>query len=102
MSEIISANECRSIEEVRAQIDQIDQQLIQLFAKRQEYVKEVVKYKDKTEEAIIAAERKKFVIEERSVWAKNLGLDQKAYARLFRLLIDHNIEKEMEMINELK
>ena len=97
-----SANECQSIEDVRQQIDLIDQELVRLFAKRQEYVKEVVKYKAKTEEAIIAAERKEFVIKQRSDWAKDHGLDKKAYAKLFRLLVEHNIEKEMEMINESK
>lgn len=97
-----SASECKSIEDVRQQIDLIDQEVIRLFAKRQEYVKEVVKYKDKTEEAIIAAERKEFVINQRSEWAQAYGLDKNAYAKLFEFLVDHNIKKEMEMINKTK
>ena len=102
MPDLINANECQSIDDVRQQIDLIDQELIRLFAKRQEYVKEVVKYKDKTEEAIIASERRSFVINQRSEWAQDYGLDKKAYAKLFELLVDHNIRKEMEMINESK
>ncbi|MCF8363599.1 MAG: chorismate mutase [Prolixibacteraceae bacterium] len=94
------ACECKSIEEIRAQIDVIDRELVRLFAKRFEYVKEVVKYKDKTEDAVVAIERKEFVIGQRADWAKELGLDPEMFAKLFEQLIDHNISKEMELIKE--
>lgn len=91
---------CKSIEEIRAQIDLIDKQLVELFALRFEYVQEVVKYKENNKEAIVAEDRRQQVIEQRSEWARELGLDKDFYARLFESLIGHNISKELEIINQ--
>jgi chorismate mutase-like protein len=96
------ACECKSIEEIRAQIDNIDRELVSMFAERFEYVKEVVKYKEKTEDAVVAIERKNFVIKQRAEWAKELGLDPEMFAKIFEQLIDHYISKEMELIKETK
>ena len=100
MSEFRKACNCKSKEEVREQIDLIDKELIHLFAKRYEFVKEIVKFKEKTEDAIIANDRKEMVINQRSDWALKNGLDKEAYAQLFRMLVDHNISKEMEILNK--
>lgn len=102
MTIIKKAKKCESIEEIREQIDLIDQNIILLFAKRYEFVKEVVKFKDKTEDAIIANERKELVIKQRSEWAESYGLDKKAFAELFRFLVDHNISKEMKILKKSK
>lgn len=95
------AEACKSMDEIREQIDLIDQELIRLFAARSTYVSEIVKFKDKTEEAIIAHERKAFVIEQRSEWAESFGLDKAAYAKLFEQLIETNISKELEILNTI-
>ena len=97
---LIKPANCKSKEDVRQQIDLIDQELIQLFAKRYEYVKAIVQFKEKNEEAIVDAKRKEKVIEERSDWASELGLDKETFAQIFRLLIDHNISKELEIFKE--
>lgn len=102
MTKTKDAKDCESIEEIREQIDLIDKNLILLFAKRYEYVKEVVKFKDKTEDAIIAKERKNFVIEQRSEWAAAHGLDKEAFAILFKHLVEHNISKEMKILEKFK
>lgn len=105
LNKLIATEDCKSKEDVRHQIDLIDQELIQLFAKRYEYVEAIVQFKEKNEEAIIDATRKENVIQERSKWAAELGLDKKTFAKIFRLLIDHNISKELEILektNEIK
>lgn len=102
MSEFKDACNCKSKEEVREQIDLIDQELIRLFAKRYEFVKEIVKFKEKTEDAIVAQDRKDKVIRQRSEWAEDYGLDKEAYAQLFRLLVEHNIAKELEIMGNEK
>ncbi len=99
-SQLLEPGECSSIEEIRAQIDIIDKQLIELFHCRYKLVKEIVKYKEKTVDAIVAQERKDRVIEQRSEWAAEKGLDKNFYAQLFRSLVEHNISKELEMINK--
>lgn len=102
MSENIKACDCKSIDEVREQIDKIDFEIIKLFAKRYEFVKAIVQFKDKTEDAIIATDRKDLVIKQRSEWAEENGLDKQAYANLFKELIAHNISKEMEILDKSK
>jgi isochorismate pyruvate lyase len=98
LNKALQPDECTSKEEIRQQIDRIDKQLVELFAQRFAYVKEIVKYKEQNVDAIVALERKNFVIEERSQWAEEHGLDKTFYAQLFTLLIEHNISQELEII----
>lgn len=100
MSNLKKANECHSLEEVRSQIDMVDKQIIELFAIRYEHVKEIVKFKDKTESAIVALDRKEFVINQRSEWAEECGLDKEAYRFIFDYLVNHNISKELEILEK--
>ncbi len=88
--------ECRSIEEIRNEIDKIDKEIIRLFRSRDGLVKEIVKYKS-DEEGIIARERKDFVIKQRGQWAEKHGLNPKLFRKIYTLLIDNNIKKELEI-----
>lgn len=90
---------CSSKEEIRAHIDQIDKEIIRLFALRFQYVSEIVKFKADAE-SVVAQDRKDFVIRIRGEWAEQAGLDKKTFERLFHLLIDHNISKELELLQE--
>lgn len=98
MDVLLKPKNCKSISEVREQIDIIDHELIRLFAIRYEYVKSIVKFKEKTTEAIVAEKRKDHVIEQRSEWANECGLDKETFAEIFKILIDHNISKEFEIL----
>lgn len=102
LNQLIKSEDCKSKEEVRHQIDLIDMELIQLFAKRFEYVETIVQFKEKNEKAIIDAARKEDVIQQRSKWAAELGLDKKTFAQIFRLLIEHNISKELKILEKEK
>lgn len=94
-------NECSSLEEVRSQIDSIDEQIIELLALRHKYVEEVVHYKQ-DEEGIIAAARKDFVIHQRAEWAEMKGADPETVRRLYSILIDRNIKHELELLHQRK
>lgn len=89
--------ECTKKEEVRDEIDRIDRTILELFALRFEYVKRIVDFKQ-DHQSVVAQDRKDHVIEKRSEWARELGLDDKTFAEMYRLLIDSNIEKEMELL----
>ncbi|HPF52407.1 MAG TPA: chorismate mutase [Draconibacterium sp.] len=60
MNNLKKPDECSSLEEVRGQIDRIDELIIQLLALRHECVEKVVHVKT-DEEGVIAAARKDFV-----------------------------------------
>lgn len=87
------------MEEIRNQIDQIDQQIIQLFAKRSEYVHAIVKYKT-DEISVIAQERKDLVIKQRGEWAEQMGLDKQTFSDLFTRLLQQNISEEMQLLHK--
>lgn len=91
--------DCTKKEEVRDEIDRIDKTILDLFALRFEYVKAIVQFK-KDKDSVVAQDRKDHVIEKRAAWAKDLGLDEKTFASIYRILIDSNIEKEMELLNK--
>ena len=94
--------ECKSKEEIRNQIDKIDLEIIRLFAKRFEYEKEIVKFKENNPDAIIDLNRKNKVIDQRGDWAEELGLDKKTYEHVFSIVVEHNISKEFEIIKKEK
>jgi len=92
-----SPAECNCKEEIRQQIDAIDKEIISLFAKRFEYVSEIVKFKNDVE-SVVAQERKDQVIKERGEWAEKHGLDKNTFEQIYRFLVDHNIGKELEIL----
>lgn len=100
MAAFKEAGACKSKEDIRQQIDIIDHELVKLFAKRTEYVKEIVKFKEKNPNAIASEERKTHVIKQRSEWAEEFGLDRDVYEQIFRKLVEHNISIEMDIMKK--
>lgn len=92
-------HECQSIADVRNEIDTIDHEIVTLLGQRFKYVKEVVKYKEKTPESIIAADRREAVIKQRRIWADENGLNADMIEKLYRDLIQHFIDEEMKIVN---
>lgn len=92
-----SPAECGSKEEIRAQIDLIDKEIIRLFGLRFQYVSHIVKFKSDPE-SVVAQDRKNEVIRLRGEWAEENGLDKQTFEEMYRFLIDHNIGKELEIL----
>lgn len=87
------------MEEIRNQIDLIDQEIIRLFAKRSDYVHEIVKFKT-DEESVIAIDRKELVIKQRSEWAESMGLNKDTFRDLYTRLLQQNISEELQLLQE--
>jgi chorismate mutase len=94
-----SPSECNCKEEIRQQIDLIDKEIIALFGLRFKYVSEIVKYKTDAE-SVIAQDRKNHVIKARGEWAEEHGLDKETFEQIYRFLVDHNIGKELEILEK--
>lgn len=88
---------CHSLEEIRNEIDKIDEHIISLFAERHKYVEAIVRFKH-DKDAIIAQERKDQVILQRKNWAEEKGLNADTFERIYTLLINSNIKHEMELL----
>jgi len=97
LNPVKSPSECNSKEEIREQIDLIDQEIIFLFATRFQYVSEIVRFK-KDKESVVAQDRKDHVIKVRGEWAEKHGLDKNTFEQIYRFLVDHNIGKELELL----
>ncbi len=90
---------CENIGEIRDALDQIDMEIIQLFAQRHQYVKEIVKFKS-GDDGIIARERREQVLKQRKAWAGESGLDAQMMEDIFKLLIEKNIQLQFDIYNK--
>lgn len=96
-----SPSECTGMEEIRNEIDLIDQEIIRLFALRSDYVHAIVKYKT-DEQSVIAIERKELVIRQRAEWANSAGLDKRTFEDIYNRLLQQNISEELLLLNTNK
>lgn len=93
---------CENIVEIREAIDHIDKEIIELIGRRFNYVKEIVKFKDKDKDSIIAKDRYNEVIENRRSLAVENGLNPDLIENIYKSLINHFIDKEIEIVEKLK
>ena len=92
-------SECQNITDVRNEIDNIDNAIISLLSERFDYVKEVVKYKERTSSSAEAADRKKAVIEKRRQWAEERGLNPDIIEDIYTRLIQYFVSEEKKIMN---
>ena len=89
--------DCVSKEDVRAEIDRVDQALINLFAERHRYVTRMAQIKTDPHEAFDPA-RIDAVIKKVRGRAENLSLDEDQAELIWRTLIDWNVNYEKGII----
>ncbi len=94
-----SPEDCTSIQEIRQAIDKLDHQIIGLLGERFKYVKEIVKYKEKDKDSIVAKERLEAVIQSRRKIAKENGLNPDIIEDMYRNLISYFIQEELNLTN---
>lgn len=91
--------DCKSITEIRNEIDHIDRSILELLSHRLEFVAEIVKFKT-DQNSVIAHERQLEVYTKRRQWASELNLDPDFIENIFKQLVQHNIEKELRLLKE--
>ena len=89
------ANECRDMNDIRAEIDNIDHLVIQLLAIRFDYVKAASQFKKNTID-FQAKERFDSMLEQRKLWANELGLDGNVIKELYANLVRYFIDQELK------
>jgi len=85
---------CNTLEEVRTEVDKLDDEIVTLIAKRNAYIHQAVKFKQSVEE-VKATDRVAEVI--RHVRTKAIELDMSAnmIEELYTNLIDAMVESEI-------
>ncbi len=86
---------CNSLDDVRREIDRIDEQAIALLSQRGEYVRTAARFKT-SESHVAAPDRQSAMLAVRRQWAQREGLDPDFIERLYRLIVDHFIAREMD------
>ena len=90
------------IEEIRKNIDDVDNQIISLLARRISFVKDVIKYKQRHNKDIFDSGRIDEILKERQQAAKELGLEPSLIKSLFEGIIDDSMKLQKKMIEKSK
>lgn len=89
--------QCKTKEDVRAEIDRIDQALLALFAERHQYVTRMAQIKTDPHEAYDPA-RIESIIERVRTRSEALDLDEDQAELIWRTLINWNVNYEKGII----
>ncbi len=86
--------ECHSLQEVREEIDKLDDEIIKLISKRARYIRQAVKFKNSIEE-IKAKDRVDEVLQNVRHEALALNLSPNLITKLYEIIIDDMVESEI-------
>ncbi|MGE5424149.1 MAG: chorismate mutase [Syntrophothermus sp.] len=88
------------LEELRSEIDKIDEELIHLLAKRMDIVGEIGHYKKENNITILQIKRWKQVITDRMRKGEELGLSKEFLVKLLEALHEESIQRQIRVMNE--
>lgn len=87
-------DECRNLEDIRAELDRIDSLIITALGKRLDYVKGAAAFKA-DEKSIPAPDRVAVMLTQRRTWAQQAGLDPDFIEKTFSEVIAWFIEQQI-------
>ena len=93
----MNKEKCENLEQARAKIDLIDQELIEMIATRQFYVDQAVRFKHSVQD-VQSPERVESVISKIRLLATEQGVNEDIVERLYRDMIHHFIQRELKEI----
>lgn len=91
---------CQSLDEVRANIDRLDRQIVPLLAERETYVREAARFKPGADAVVVPA-RVEQVVSKATAQARELGASTHAMDRIYRAIIDAMTELEIAEARQL-
>lgn len=87
------------LEQLRREIDQCDQQLIEALAQRMHIAQEIASYKEKMNLAVFQTNRYKEVLRQRMDAAEKVGIEPQFTEKLFQLIHDESVRQQLNVIN---
>lgn len=91
----LAPQDCQNMNDIRVEIDAMDQAIIAILGKRYKYVQAAAKFKT-SQASVRASERFQSMLTQRRVWAKNHGLNEKIIEKIYTDLVNHFIAEEMK------
>jgi len=87
------------LEKLRSEIDKIDQELIDILARRMSVVEEIGKYKKANRITILQLKRWNQIIRERVEAGQHLGLSREFLMRLLEAVHEESIQRQIDVMN---
>ncbi|MDO9208969.1 MAG: chorismate mutase [Sulfuricurvum sp.] len=97
----MKTEDCKSLEELRHHIDGLDDQIVELIAARNAYVKQAAKFKHSIDE-IKGAERMEAVMDRVRTKAMEFGVSPNLLTKLYTIMIDAMVEAEISEFRNAK
>jgi len=94
-----SPKDCRNIQEIRAEIDRIDKEIITALAERLEYVIEATKFKPDIE-SVLAPDRHEDMLKQRMKLVTKLKLNPEMVENVYKILLDYYKQKQLQLWKE--
>jgi len=92
---------CNTLEEARTQIDKVDEKIVEMIALRNNYIKQIAKFKNSIEE-VKSQERINDVVARARSKAIDLDLSPNLINDIFVRLIDEMVETEIAEFQNTK
>ncbi|WP_457597716.1 chorismate mutase [Hydrogenimonas sp.] len=90
----MEVKKCQTLEELRKEIDEVDEKIVELIAVRNDYIKQAADFKQSVEE-IKSDERIDEVMQHVRHKALTLGVSPNMVADIYRTMIDEMVETEI-------
>ena len=100
MTELTKPDDCKSMDELRHQIDKLDVKIIELLANRSEFIDRATELKKSNGMPARIPERIETVVSNSRNAAEDLDLDADLVETIWRILINWSIQREAEIIRE--
>ena len=101
MTDILDPEQCRTMAEVRAGVDDVDRRIVQLLKRRFGYMDAAARIKP-DRSAVRDEWRKADVLAKVDATAAGLGVDPALMARLYEDLIETSIAYELEVFDQTR
>lgn len=88
-----------ALQELRAAIDQLDDELIQVVSRRMDIVNQIADYKKENHIAVLQEQRWAQILESRQIKARELGLSADLFLKIFEQVHQESIRIQTERMN---
>jgi chorismate mutase len=88
------------ITQLRRQIDEIDNQLMEILAKRMRVCREIGQYKKEHNMTVLQAQRYNEILSKRGIQGSMCGMSSDFAAHIFELIHQESVRQQMEIINK--
>ena len=90
----MALKECKTLEEVRTEIDKLDDQIVELIGNRNSFIKQAAQFKNTVDE-VKAPERINEIIAKVRHKALTMGMSANLLEEIYTIMIDEMVESEI-------